>query len=124
MSDWNAISERGIVGVVMKKETRAIPTDKGIKENLATKNEGRVDMEDVAEGKKNISLSVVDEDVGLELTTNRKRRKARPGLEAQVDSMTLDKPSFEIEDKQNSSTSNTQGTFLLEGLERQARPSQ
>ena len=108
----------------MEKETRVIPTNKGIKENFAAKNEGRVDMEDVAEGKKNLSLSVVDEEVGLELTTNRKRRKARLGLEAQVDSMTLDKPSFEIEDKQNSSTSNTQGTFLLEGPTGQARPSQ
>ena len=70
-------------------------------------------MEDVVEGRKNLSLSVVDEEVGLELTTDRTRRKVGPGLEAQVDSMALEKLSFEIEDKQNSSTSNTQGAFLL-----------
>ena len=53
-------------------------------------------MEDVTEGEKNLSLSVVDEEVGLELTAKRKRRKVGPGLEAQVYSMALDKPSFEI----------------------------
>ena len=39
-------------------------------------NEECADMEDVAEGGKNLCLSVVDEEVGLELTADRKRRKA------------------------------------------------
>ena len=39
-------------------------------------------MEDVAEGEKNLSLSVVVEEVGLELIAKRKRKKAGPGLEA------------------------------------------
>ena len=39
-------------------------------------------MEDVDESGKILHFSVVDEEVGLELTTYRKRRKVGPGLEA------------------------------------------
>ena len=109
---------------MMEKETQAIPTYQGNKENLVVENEKCADMEDVAKGGKNLSLSVVDEEVGLELTAGRKIRKVGLGLEAQVDSMTLDKPSFEIKDKHNYSTSNTQGTFLLARPAGQALPSQ
>ena len=51
-------------------------------------------MEDVDEGGKILHFSVVDEEVSLELTANRKRRKVVTGLEAQVDIMTLDKANF------------------------------
>ena len=65
-----------------------------------------------------------DKEVSLELTTDRKRRKAVPGLEAQVDIMTLDKSNFSNTDMQNSPTSTTEETFLLAGLAGEACPSQ
>ena len=67
---------------------------------------------------------MVDEDEGLQLNVNRKRRKAGPSLEAQIGTMTLAKPNVNNIDMQTSPTPTNQENPLLVGPAGQACPSQ
>ena len=86
--------------------------------------EERVCMDEVDEGGKILQFSVVDEDEGLQLIANKKRRKVGPSLEAQIGTMTLDKSNFDNIDMQTSPTPTIQENPLLAGLDGQACPSQ
>ena len=86
--------------------------------------EERACMDEVDESGKILQFSVVDEDEGLQLIADRKRRKAGPSLEAQIGAMTLDKSNFDNIDMQTSPTPAIQENPLLAGPAGQACPSQ
>ena len=81
-------------------------------------------MDEVDAGGKILHFSVVEEAEDLQLTADIKGRKARPSLDAQIGTMTLDKSTFENTDMQTSPTPTIQETPLLAGPTGQACPSQ
>ena len=117
-------AERRRIGAVMAQENQATPTDQGHKEQLAVVTEERVCMDEVDEGGTILQASVVDEDEGLQLLADRKKRKAGPSLEAQIGTMTLDKPNVDNTDMQTSPPPRNHENPLLAGPAGQACPFQ
>ena len=67
---------------------------------------------------------MVDEDEGPQLLADRKKHKAGPSLEAQIGTMTLDKPNVDNIDMQTSPPPSNQENPLLAGPAGQACPFQ